>query len=86
MVSAPASEKVLIEALIRFSLIFTLMAFCYHFIHPFLNLMLWSLVLAVGYELFWVWVRGEASEVVLPGEGVAPGEEGAAPSSMCQRR
>jgi predicted PurR-regulated permease PerM len=47
MVAAPGSEKVLVEALIRFALIFALMAFCYHFVHPFLNLMLWSLVLAV---------------------------------------
>jgi predicted PurR-regulated permease PerM len=47
MVAAAGSEKVLVEALIRFALIFALMAFCYHFVHPFLNLMLWSLVLAV---------------------------------------
>ena len=47
MLPAPGSEKALVEALIRFALIFALIAFCYHFIHPFLNLMLWSLVLAV---------------------------------------
>lgn len=47
MLPAPGSDKVLVEALIRFGLILALMVFCYHFIHPFLNLLLWSIILAV---------------------------------------
>jgi predicted PurR-regulated permease PerM len=44
---ALGSGKHLLDVLIRAGLIFVLVTFCYEIFHPFLNLMLWSVILAV---------------------------------------
>lgn len=41
------SSKALLDVLIRAGLIATLVLFCYDIFHPFLNVMLWALILAV---------------------------------------
>src|SRR5256885_1564346 len=51
MLPAPISEKLLshglLDALIRAGLIAALVIFCFQIFHPFLDLMLWSLILAI---------------------------------------
>ena len=42
-----ALSQTLVDALIRVGLIAVLVIFCYRVFHPFLDLMLWSLILAV---------------------------------------
>ncbi|MCM2330409.1 MAG: AI-2E family transporter [Pseudomonas sagittaria] len=51
MLPAPASDKALsrglLDVLIRAGLIAVLVMFCFQIFHPFLNLMLWSLIMAI---------------------------------------
>lgn len=58
----PASDKVtprtLLDVLIRAGLIIVLAVFCYRVFHPFLNLMIWSVILAVTFYPLQNMLRG----------------------------
>ena len=45
--SSPQASRDLLDVLIRAGLIAVLVLFCFQIFHPFLNLMLWSMILAV---------------------------------------
>lgn len=57
----PMSEKALshslLDVLIRTGLIAALVIFCFQIFHPFLNLMLWSLILAVTLYPLHIWLK-----------------------------
>lgn len=63
--SSATASRTLIDSLIRFGLIALLAVFCFQIFKPFLNLLLWSVILAITMYPLQVWLRGK----VFDGEG-----------------
>lgn len=63
--SSATASRALIDSLIRFGLIALLAVFCFQIFKPFLNLLLWSVILAITMYPLQVWLRGK----VFDGEG-----------------
>ncbi len=63
MLPTPTAEKLLshglLDVLIRAGLIAVLVMFCFQIFHPFLNLMVWSLILAVTLYPLHLKIRGK---------------------------
>ncbi|KAI3590894.1 putative membrane protein [Cupriavidus sp. U2] len=63
--SSATASRTLIDSLIRFGLIALLSVFCFQIFKPFMNLLLWSVILAITMYPLQVWLRGK----VFDGEG-----------------
>ena len=63
--SSATASRTLIDSLIRFGLIALLSVFCFQIFKPFMNLLLWSVILAITMYPLQVRLRGK----VFDGEG-----------------
>ncbi|MCA3187684.1 MAG: AI-2E family transporter, partial [Cupriavidus sp.] len=63
--SAATVSRTLIDTFIRFGLIALLSVFCFQIFKPFLNLLLWSVILAITLYPLQEWLRGK----IFAGEG-----------------